>query len=212
MSGPSEEFTVRPPSKVIEQIIDPLEIGNEALYSHEKELLEKPVLGKNGHAEALFRRFAGHIVLSQNPRGINVLKTVIMPAGLTPREIRDEVEITRVELGLGSDVPIIFNTQFSGHLLELYHTQVNGVYSMTLTDRHELPQRQIDEPFSWEDPSIPILRQELEIGSSVSIHRTDERGRGIFLQGIISGQLVRSEVTRRAELGFAELCDQLKWS
>lgn len=209
MPNPHETFRTRPPSRVIEDIVNPLDIKSPDLSLHERELLEKPVLGKDSHGEALFRRFAGSIKINQDPRGINVLRMVIMPVGMSPAEIK----ITREELVLDQNIPIVFNDKFTGHELELYHTQVHGVYSMVLSDRHEMPASPQQEPFSWEEPSITKLREEMEIGSSVSIRQASGyRRRALFLQAIINGALVRSEITERAEIGFAEICDQLKWS
>ncbi len=194
MNRYSHEGTPVPPSsRIIESLLDPTPIPAPDLSPSERELLEKPVLGKGSHAEALFRRFADNIEIDPNPRKINRMKIRIMATDTTPPEIR----AARHE---GRDFILVFNDLLGGYNLALERTEQHGVFFALLEDRLE-PHRENMGEFG---------DQTLEAPSLASITLSND-GR-LFMVGVLHGELIESRIKDRAELGFSAIFNQLLWS
>jgi hypothetical protein len=185
-----EKFSSSP--AIIEDLLNPEPILAVDLYMHERELLEKPVLGKGSHGEALFNHFSKLIRLAPQPRGINRIQFRIMHTTTTPAEIRT----IRSERG---NFFLVFNDTLSGHNLALEHTQNDGVFFAMIEDRLE-PHKE----------SVEAMQDIMEVPSFATITLVED-GR-LYMQGVVKGELVKSRIKDKAELGFSSILHSLLWS
>lgn len=204
MPRPPEQPNAYPPaSRIIEDLIDLTPVLAPDLSAEQHQLLEKPVLGKDSHGEALFRRFADTMKLAERPRQINRLVLNVLPTTMTPPEIR----AARIE----ERTPLVFHDTLAGHQLEMKHTQHHGVYYLALIDNAEpqdlAPTRVVEEESL---PEASLIDRGMSKNSIVSIRLAND-GR-LFMTAIVQGELIESRIKDKAELGFSWICDSLMWS